>query len=291
VASVILGFRYLWAEPALPEFFNGVAPKATIIPINVFNNRDFHWGSVIAHAIVYVTELKTSGALGNAPLVINLSNGGPEVDLLELAAIDYAIAHGIVVVACAGNEAEAGMRFPGRYAPVISAAATAWVGTFQPKGSNLIDWIQNDIPEADATEHLIATFSAWELPGQDLDVAAPGAAVPVPGAHAANGQIDYDFVAGTSFASPHVAGIAALMLQKNPSLTASQIESILENTAMAIPSSCRDVLIPAVGPGNPPSWSDLSNVALLDVNICWEANVTGAGLVQADAALAATPLP
>ena len=84
-------------------------------------------------------------------------------------------------------------------------------------------------------------FSAWELPGQDLDVLAPGIPSSRCGANGGGGigQVDYIYDFGTSFASPHVAGIAALMLQKNPGLTAAQIEEILENTAFPLPPDCR----------------------------------------------------
>src|SRR5207245_1381914 len=80
---------------------------------------------------------------------------------------------------------------------------------------------------------------------------------------------------GTSMASPHVAGIVALMAQKKPSLTASEAENILEATAMPLPT-------PAA-PGrlvrNPNGTTRL---------VTWGADATGAGLVQANAALAAT---
>jgi hypothetical protein len=81
------------------------------------------------------------------------------------------------------------------------------------------------------------------------------------------------------------------MLQKNASLTQSQIESILESTAMPLPPSCRDITVPFAGPGNPQTWGDHNNISFLDTTVCWPTNATGAGLVQADAALAATPLP
>ena len=47
---------------------------------------------------------------------------------LEKAAIDYAIAKGVIIVASAGNEGDAGMGYPGAYAPVISVAASGWIG-------------------------------------------------------------------------------------------------------------------------------------------------------------------
>ena len=289
VTSVILGFRYNLVDPPLPMTFNGVAPKATVIPI-----RRGSWNSTVVRALVYLTDLKVDGHLGNSPLVINSSGGGSADDLVR-AAIDYAIVHGVVVVAAAGNSGTDGMIFPARYAPVISAGATALVGEFPPEDPTLIQWILNDVAEGDPSQHLIANFSAWELPGQDLDVLAPGVVVPFPGALGGGGVglVDYNFVAGTSFASPHVAGIAALMLQKNPGLTAAQIEQILENTALPLPPGCRNVRVPVSGPGHWWSfgWTDHANISFFNVTVCWNASPAGHGLAQADAALAATPLP
>lgn len=289
VTSVILGFRYNLSDPPLPATFNGVAPKATVIPI-----RRGSWSSTVARALVYLTDLKVDGHLGNSPLVINSSGGGSADDLVR-AAIDYAIVHGVVVVAAAGNSGTDGMIFPARYAPVISAGATALVGEFPPEDPTLIQWILNDVAEGDPFQHLIANFSAWELPGQDLDVLAPGVVVPIPGRLGGGGVglVDYNFVAGTSFASPHVAGIAALMLQKNPGLTAAQIEQILENTALPLPPGCRNVRVPVSGRGHWWSfgWTDHANISFFNVTVCWNASPAGHGLAQADAALAATPLP
>ena len=296
VTSVILGFQYNLSDPPLPAAFNGVAPKATVIPVKIFGEHNFYWYSVLTRALLYLTDLKIDGQLGNSPLVINHSGGGSSDDVLLGAAIDYAIANGVVIVMAAGNEADAGMRFPGRYAPVISAGATGLVGEFPPDDPTLVQWILNDVAESDPSQHGIAPYSAWELPGQDLDVLAPGAAsVPVAGLFGGGiGLVDYSFANGTSFASPHVAGIAALMLEKNPGLTAAQIEEILENTALPLPSGCRsNVMIPVLGPGHWWSfrWTDIANIVFVNADVCWNASQAGHGLVQADAALAATPLP
>jgi subtilisin family serine protease len=296
VTSVILGFRYNLSDPPLPATFNGVAPKATVIPVKTWGEHNTTWYSVLTRAIVYVTDLKVGGALGDAPLVINMSFGGFEDDVLMRAAIDYAIAHGVVPVAAAGNEADAGMRLPGRYAPVISAGATGWVGEFPPDDPTLVEWILNDVAEGDPSQHGVAPFSSWELPGQDLDVLAPGFSVPLPGPIGGGGigQVDYSFGGGTSFACPHVAGIAALMLQKNPGLTAAQIEEILENTALPLPPGCSgNTMVPVLGHGHWWSfrWTDIANIVFVNVSVCWNEAAAGHGLVQTDAALAATPLP
>src|SRR4029078_12197310 len=63
-----------------------------------------------------------------SPSVINMSLGGSELAQIEKDAIDYAIANGVIVVAAADNEGEAGMGFPGAYAPLSSAGAIGWRG-------------------------------------------------------------------------------------------------------------------------------------------------------------------
>jgi subtilisin family serine protease len=73
-------------------------------------------------------------------------------------------------------------------------------------------------------------------------------------------------------ASPHVAGIVALMAQKNPGLSAFEVETILETSAIPLPAGSRNVVSP---------------YGL--VTISWGDDATGAGLATADAALAATP--
>jgi subtilisin family serine protease len=229
--------------------------------------------------------------LGDAPLVINLSFGGHDHDVAEQAAIDYAIANGVVVVGGAEDRGDAGMRFPGAYPPVISVGNAGWVGQLPPDDPTFIEWILRDVPEDDPSQYFIDLNSGRELAGQDLDVVAPGTWVPVAGTQ--NGLVNYTFRTTTRLACPHVTGVVALMLQKNPGLTQSDIEGILESTALPIAAGCADISEVGVSPGNQPTWGDHDNVFFLEVpvTVCWDANATGYGLVQADVALAATPLP
>ncbi len=262
VTSTILGYS-LRGTPV-----NGVAPMATVIPVKVLNQNGSGWSSVIARGIMYVAELK-EGPLADYPVVINMSLGGSMLDTVEKEAINYAIDKGVIIVASAGNRGTAGMGYPGAYAPVISVAASGWVGEW----TTGTWWTGNVADPANADDFYIADFSSRAKAGQDLDVAAPGTWVVGP-YQVNSGQISYYFLGGTSMASPHVAGIVALMAQKSPSLNATQAEAILEGSAIYLAPGCRDVANPATG---------------LPEEICWEADATGAGLVTADAALAATP--
>jgi subtilisin family serine protease len=267
VTSTILGYS-LGGTPV-----NGVAPMATIIPVKVLNQNGSGWSSVVARGITYVTDLKVTGKLGTNSLVINMSLGGPGLDPMEKAAVDYAVANGVIVVASAGNEGEAGMGYPGAYAPVISVAASGYIGEWYPPAGGAWWYLMNPIEPTNPLEYYITDFSSRELPGQDLDVAAPGSWVVGP-YQVNSGQLSYYFLGGTSMASPHVAGIVALMVQEHPSLTAAQAETMLESSAIQLAPGCRNVYDPS------------GTV----IQYCWGADATGAGLVIADAALAA-PVP
>ena len=262
VTSTILGYS-LSGTPV-----NGVAPNATVIPVKVLNQNGSGWSSVIARGIVYVADLK-AGPLAGSPVVINMSLGGSQLDAVEKAAIDYAIEQGVIIVASAGNGGTRGMGYPGAYAPVISVAASGWTGEWQPPcvtGGSW--WWSCDLPDpTNPADFYIADFSSRSLGAhQDLDVAAPGTWVVGP-YQLNSGKTSYYFLGGTSMASPHVAGIVALMAHANPALTASQAESMLEGTAIPLPPGCRSV----IGYAAP---------------VCWDADATGSGLVTANAALA-----
>lgn len=97
----------------------------------------------------------------------------------------------------------------------------------------------------------------------------------------APGSSNFYYVGGTSMATPHVASVAALMLQ-NGTLTQAQIESILKTTALSIPASGSQVVL------------DNTVVA----TITWDTDggggpalcdAVGAGLVRANTAVAAVP--
>jgi subtilisin family serine protease len=266
VTSTILGYRI--PVDGQWTYVNGVAPMATVIPVKVLNNSGGGWSSTVAAGIMHVAKLK-EGPLSGHPVVINMSLGGSVGDAVEKAAIEYAVEAGVIIVASAGNSGEAGMGYPGAYEEVISVAASGWTGEWTAS----FWWRTLDVPDpTDAGDYYITDFSSRELSGQDLDVAAPGSWVVGP-YNVNQGQLSWFYLGGTSMASPHVAGIVALMAEKDPSLDAARAEDILEGSALSLAAGCRDVS----GPSGAVE------------EICWETDATGAGLVTADAALAATP--
>ncbi len=263
VTSTILGYS-LGGTPV-----NGVAPGATVIPVKVLGNAGSGWSSMVAAGITYVGDLK-AGPLADHPVVINMSLGGPDLEAVEQAAIDYAIAQGVIIVASAGNEGDAGMGYPGAYEPVISVAASGWIGEWV----NSSWWWSIDVADpTNPNDFYITDFSSRELSGQDLDIAAPGSWVVGP-YNLQNGKPSYYYLGGTSMASPHVAGTVALMAEKDPTLVQGDAEMILTSTAIPLGAGCNSV-IPA--PGAPAA------------EVCWGADATGSGLLDAAAAIGATP--
>lgn len=263
VTSTILGYN-LGGTP-----INGVAPMAKVIPVKVLNQNGSGWSSVVARGITYVGNLK-AGLLAAYPVVINMSLGGSELDAMEKTAIDYAISQGVIIVASAGNEGTAGMGYPGAYEPVISVAASGWIGEWTAAGW----WHTLDVPDpTNPVDYYITDFSSRQLAGQDLDVAAPGSWCVGPyqlNSGSSSGSISYYYLGGTSMASPHVAGIVALMAQKKPSLSAEEAELALEASAIYLA----------------PGWRTVNNGSGAMVTYSWGADATGAGLATADAALA-----
>jgi len=255
VTSTIVGFNFF-------DLFvvEGVAPKATIIPVLCLDGwavelPDGTWytatgGSweMVSAAIRYIGDLAEEEGI---KIVINMSLGAGVPNILVEQAIHYAIDRGVIVVASAGNTGYAGMGWPGAYPEVISVGAGGWTEQYlvypdQPR------WWLNDVPENLRAEdywgnnsHMyLAGFSS--RPNMDLgqksfhlDVTTPGRLVVGPYRGYFNNPVGgYYFVSGTSMAAPHVAGIAAIVLEEYPHLNQFQVEFILKNAAWGLPMPC-----------------------------------------------------
>ena len=274
-------------------------------PVN-YTDQKFVMGTdrAVAAGIRYATDLKIAGY---SPMIITMSLGGPAPSSVMEDAIDYATENGVIVVASAGNEGDVGMGYPGAYPQVISVGASGWKyewyapDTVAPPPRYRLWWLQdstygfNDITENPsdlASQVYIAPWSSREKTDQQLDVLAPGTWVrgPYPGVpgyshlpwwssglgwYYGKNPGNFYYLGGTSMSAPHVTGVAAQMLEKNPTLDQGQIESTLKGTALNIPAGSMEIfdLSPTMG------WYTYS----------WGTNATGSGLIQADAALTAVP--
>jgi subtilisin family serine protease len=264
VVSTIIGYRFSTATADM--WIRGVAPKATIIPVLVLDAWQVEYPGGVARfrggtdemvsaGIYYVTELAETY---NIKVIISMSLGGRSPSPMIEEAINYAIQKGVVVVAAAGNQGEAGMDWPGAYPQVISVAAGGW--TMQWVGYPPSDpptpyrWWLTDVPEKLNTEDdlgnkwqvFLEDFSARpnKTLGQKwyyLDITTPGASVVGPYKDYFSYTIAYYYLWGTSMATPHISGIAAILLQNYPILTKYPhftqffIEAILKLSAQCIP--------------------------------------------------------
>ena len=147
----------------------GVAPGAKVIPIKVCEPIGCS-GSAINAGVDYVTSLKLANP--NQPIVINESLGGPRLDPVEKAAVDAAMAAGVVMVASAGNEGDAGHGFPGRLRAghLGRRPAVGHSGRDHPDKT----WWLDHVPETGRREVYIAGFSSRQKAGQYLDVVPTG---------------------------------------------------------------------------------------------------------------------
>jgi subtilisin family serine protease len=277
LAGMILGFDV--DDPAVAPGAQGQvagsAPAATLIPIKVTDDHERTTDSIVARALIYAASLRER-SLSNHPLVVCLAVVSTQELPLIREAINYAIARGLIVVIAAGNYGEVGMAYPAAYPEAISVGASGWIGQWQPgpDGNPSNFWRSDDVPDpTNPGDFFITDYSSRQLPGQYLDVIAPGHLIFGPG-QLPGGPPDHFFGTGTSAATPHVAGIVALMAQKRPSLTQAEAEEILKRTAVPMGPGCRTVVEPIYGSN---AWT-----------YCWGPDATGSGLVDANAALAAT---
>ena len=151
----------------------GVAPNAQILPLRVLDANATGRYSDVANAIIY--------AVDNGAQVINLSLGGSNPSSVLEAAVNYAVAHNVVMVAAVGNSGGTAPMYPAAYTSVIAVGA----------------YDAND------------TLSSFN--NQGYDVVAPGVNILT-----TDSSGSYQPKTGTSFAAPHIAAQKALELAGVP---------------------------------------------------------------------------
>lgn len=174
----------------------GAAWNGRIMPVRVFRSPDAAYDSDIIRGIDWAA---THGAR-----IINMSLGGSEPSPLIQDTIRWARdTHDVLVVVAAGNSGQTRPEYPAAYPEALAVGATDDFG-------NLTDF---------------STSGSW------VDVAAPGyqmlSTYPVTSAP----YYGYAVGDGTSFSSPLVAGIAALVRTRFPTMTAAQVLARIRSTA------------------------------------------------------------
>ncbi len=183
----------------------GVAWNTRIMPLKTLDADGSGWVSWSIQAVLWAAD--------NGADVINMSLGSTYRSDAFQQAVNYAHGKGVLVVASAGNCGDGAYTtngcdyqdqpsYPGAYDNVVAVASTA----------------------ADNTR------SSFSTRGSYVDVAAPGSEIYSTFLVDAFGG--YREMSGTSQASPHVAGLAALIKAAQPALTPAQITSAVQNSAV-----------------------------------------------------------
>ncbi|HYO68693.1 MAG TPA: S8 family serine peptidase [Archangium sp.] len=193
----------------------GVAYRARILPVRVLGMCG-GYSSDIADGIAWAAGLPIDGVPTNVSpaRVINLSLAGPGTCNYTYAdAIANARRKGSVVVVAAGNSGvDAANTMPANCPGVVAVASLNSLGT------------RSSFSNYGPTVALAA-------PGEQiLSTSNTGTTVP--------GSDSYVYMSGTSMATPHVAGVAALMLSANPSLAVDAVTSLLRSSSRPFQASC-----------------------------------------------------
>src|SRR5262249_14149181 len=179
----------------------GVAPQAQIIVAKACWHRSITTLEAVCSNWTLAQPLDF--AISGEARILNLSLGGPPDPLLARL-IGKAVDRGITVVAAVMDQGSPALGFPASLESVIAVLASDSRGVVR-------------IPTGLVRSHLLAA------PGIDVLTTAP--------------RGTYNFRSGSSLAAAHVSGIAALLLERNPRLTAADVRALLVGTAQPIPEA------------------------------------------------------
>ena len=208
----------------------GVAPNAQIVALRVLDDNGEGTASTIIEALQWIQNYNAAHPESPIRITNNSYGTGSNSSQLE-AAFDVLASSGVLHIGSAGNEGSAAgngnnVNYPAKYASVVAVAA--------------LD-----------KNNQRASFSST---GSDVEIAAPGVAIlstwkdgtnstgPQPFAFAGYAGEYFIEANGTSMASPHVAGVAALLMASDPSYTAEAVRNKMNGTALDLGEPGRDKL-------------------------------------------------
>jgi subtilisin family serine protease len=139
--------------------------------------------------------------------VLNLSLGWPSYTESFLSIVEALRANECLPVIASGNESEGSTRSPGNYAQALS------VGAVGPNGR-------------------VAPFSSSEVMNRDQDRIVPDIVAPGVDIWSASPGGGFQMMQGTSMATPHVAGLAALLFEAQPDASVAQVEAAIFASAI-----------------------------------------------------------
>ncbi len=194
----------------------GMAPGARIWPVRVLNAAGVGSNSDVICGIDYVTSKASQIEVANMSLGGSGSddgNCGNSNNDAQHKAICASVAAGITYAVAAGNDsADASGSTPAAYDEVITVSALSDFNGLP--GGGAASTCRSDVDD---------TFADYSNYGADVDIIAPGTCI-----YSTWLNGGYNTISGTSMATPHVAGAAALYKATHPSATPAQVKAALQ---------------------------------------------------------------
>lgn len=187
----------------------GVAPQTHLLPVRVLDNSGSGSLSGVANGIRWAADRAQ---------ILNLSLGGTSDSSTLRDAVNYAVGKGRLVVVAAGNCGDSYYSYNGCTYMNQPGYPASYDNVFTVAAVNSSD-----------------AHASFSNHGTYVDISAPGVQI-----YSTFRYGGYEYESGTSQASPHVAGLAALIWAKYPSYTAAQVRSRIESTADDLGSSGKD---------------------------------------------------
>ena len=214
----------------------GVAKSVDIVAVKVLNSRGEGSTSGVIAGIDYIRRQKEGNPTRR--MVANLSLGGGESPALD-AAVDEAVAAGVVFAVAAGNDSANAC-----FSSPASAKNPIVVGSSNSQDRR-------------------SDFSNF---GSCVDIFAPGSSIT---SLWAGSDTQLNRISGTSMASPHVAGVAALILESDNTLSPAQVWRVIQEKAVSgklarVGRNSPNLLLNT--PMNPNADNDLNNGGIDEVN-------------------------
>ncbi|MBW6432590.1 S8 family serine peptidase [Actinoplanes hulinensis] len=195
----------------------GVCAKCKILPVKVLSSTGSGSYSQIAQGIIY--------AVKRGAKIINMSLGGSQSSAVLQDAVAWANGQGVLVVAAAGNDGSSAKSYPAAYGDVLAVGGTNTRNTSNPgervEFSNYGSWVDVSAPAITAAMQRNGTYCWDDRSSCWLTI------------RDSSGNLIYDDyeIQGTSFSSPLVAGVAALVKSKNPNYSGWGLHRAITSSA------------------------------------------------------------
>lgn len=256
----------------------GSAPGVRVLPVRVLG-KCFGSDADIIAGMRWAAGLAVDGVPANPfpAQVLNMSLGssdGLACSPLYQATVNELLARGVTVVAAAGNSNGGPVSEPANCTGAIGVLALRHVGT-KVGFSDLGPEISISAPGGNCVNTAAGSACLYPI------VAATNSGKQCPAS--AGWSDSFNSTVGTSFSSPLVAGVAALMLSRNPALSPVQIRSLMQSSARPFPTTGAD----NGSDGDPVLQCNAPSVGVRQAQCYCTTAVCGAGMLDAGAAVAA----